>query len=132
MLSHLKKQTKFMKWYQMGSVQEPFKSTYKIVQIGKKVSKFPAWLWWMKSFVLHVLKICFFFHFVSLFQTSADGNCPKDSKKKKIKLGWIKTWQLKENINYLILISIRMTVVLLWSSDFLRKKNSHPWRPRNY
>ena len=111
-----------MKWYQMDSLQGRFKFRYKIVKIGKKVSKFPAWLWWMKSFVLHVLKICFFFHFVSLFQTSADGNCPKDSKKKKIKLGWMKTWQLKQNINYFILISIRMTVVLRWRSDFLRKK----------
>ena len=111
-----------MKWYQMDSLQGRFKFWYKIVKIGKKVSKFPAWLWWMKSFVLHVLKIYIFFHFVPLFQTSSDGNCPKDSKKKKIKLGWMKTWQLKQNINYLILISIRMTVVLLWSSDFLGKK----------
>ena len=92
-------------------------SGIKLLKLAKKVSKFPAWLWWMKSFVLHVLKIYFFFHFVPLFQTSSDGNCSKDSKKKKIKLGWMKTWQLKQNINYLILISIRMTVVLFWSSD---------------
>lgn len=46
LLSHLKKWKKFMKWYQKDSVQEPFKFRYKI---GKKVSKFPAWLYECKA-----------------------------------------------------------------------------------
>ena len=77
---------------------------------------------WKALYNVYTKEMFLFFHFVPLFQTSSDGNCPKDSKKKKIKLGWMKTWQLKQNINYFILISIRMTVVLRWRSDFLRKK----------
>ena len=71
----------------MDSVQEHFKFRYKIVKIGKKSQQIPSLAVVNEKLCTTCTKDIYFFHFVPLFQTSSDGNCPKDSKKKKIKLG---------------------------------------------